>query len=63
MIQTLISDNYICLSLDLSDSFNQMPSLKSQHVEQKAVYVCGEPLKCKVGLPLLSRSCAGLCQV
>lgn len=25
MIPTLISDNYICLSLDLSDSFNQMP--------------------------------------
>lgn len=35
MTPTLISDNCICLSLDLSDSFNQMAQLQSQHAHKR----------------------------
>ena len=35
MIPTLISDNCICLSLDLSDSFNPTPQLQSQHAHKR----------------------------
>lgn len=63
-IPALMSDNYICLNLDLSVSFNQVPLLQSQHVGQRAVYLpIASFQKCKVDLPLFQRSCRGLCHI